>query len=45
MIAILLDTIAGHDPVTDPEAVRAAMGWMPDTLGSWPSLSAGAWPF
>ncbi|BDI23597.1 ABC transporter ATP-binding protein [Herbiconiux sp. L3-i23] len=30
--------IAGHDPVTDPRAVRAAMGWMPDVLGSWASL-------
>jgi len=35
-------TIAGHDPVADPQAVRAAMGWMPDTLGSWPSLSVRA---
>ena len=35
-------TIAGHDPVTDPQAVRAAMGWMPDVLGSWPSLSVRA---
>lgn len=31
--------IAGHDPVTDPQAVRAAMGWMPDALGSWATLS------
>ena len=35
-------TIAGHDPVADPQAVRAAMGWMPDVLGSWPSLSVRA---
>jgi len=35
-------TIAGHDPVTDPHMVRAAMGWMPDVLGSWPSLSVRA---
>jgi ABC-2 type transport system ATP-binding protein len=35
-------TIAGHDPVTDPKSVRAAMGWMPDVLGSWPSLSVRA---
>ncbi|MDJ0378806.1 ABC transporter ATP-binding protein [Cryobacterium sp. PH31-L1] len=34
--------INGHDPVTEPERVRALMGWMPDTLGSWPSLSARA---
>lgn len=31
--------IAGHDPVTDTAAVRAAIGWMPDTLGSWATLS------
>ena len=31
--------IAGHDPVTDPRAVRSAMGWMPDVLGSWGSVS------
>ena len=31
--------IAGHDPVTEPGAVRAAMGWMPDLLGSWANLS------
>jgi len=31
--------IAGHDPVKDPRAVRSAMGWMPDVLGSWGSVS------
>ncbi len=31
--------VAGHDPVTEPAAVRAAMGWMPDVLGSWPTLT------
>lgn len=31
--------VGGHDPVTDPAAVRRVMGWMPDTLGSWPTLS------
>lgn len=31
--------IAGHDPVADPRAVRSAMGWMPDVLGSWGSIS------
>lgn len=31
--------IAGHDPVTHPESVRSIMGWMPDILGSWASLS------
>ena len=34
--------INGHDPVADPERVRAVTGWMPDALGSWPSLSARA---
>ena len=31
--------IAGADPAHDPRAVRAAMGWMPDVLGSWASLT------
>jgi ABC-type multidrug transport system ATPase subunit len=31
--------IAGHDPVDDPRAVRQVMGWMPDVLGSWASLT------
>lgn len=31
--------VGGFDPVTDPAAVRAVMGWMPDTLGSWPTLT------
>lgn len=31
--------IDGHDPVTEPALVRAAMGWMPDVLGSWSSLT------
>ncbi|MGV8858139.1 ABC transporter ATP-binding protein [Rhodoglobus sp.] len=31
--------ISGHDPVTETAAVRARLGWMPDVLGSWPSLS------
>jgi len=34
--------INGHDPVTEPDLVRAQMGWMPDTLGTWPSLSPRA---
>jgi ABC-type multidrug transport system ATPase subunit len=48
MLATLLtpDTgsirIAGHDPVTDPQAVRGVMGWMPDALGSWATLSVRA---
>jgi len=31
--------IAGFDPVTQPREVRARIGWMPDTLGSWPALT------
>ncbi|MFT4213778.1 MAG: ABC transporter ATP-binding protein [Microbacterium sp.] len=32
--------IGGVDPVADPAAVRAILGWMPDALGAWPSLTA-----
>ncbi len=32
--------IGGADPVTQPAAVRALVGWMPDALGAWPSLTA-----
>lgn len=32
--------IAGIDPVVDPAAARAKLGWMPDSLGAWPALSA-----
>ncbi len=31
--------IAGADPVREPRAVRRAMGWMPDVLGTWRTLS------
>ena len=31
--------VAGHDPVEEPAAVRAVLGWMPDVLGSWASLT------
>lgn len=31
--------ISGHDPVTETAAVRSRLGWMPDVLGSWQSLS------
>lgn len=31
--------IGGHDPVADPRAVRRVMGWMPDVLGSWATLT------
>ena len=33
-------TIAGADPSVDPGAVRRDIGWMPDTLGVWESLTA-----
>ena len=32
-------TVGGHDPMTDAAAVRSAMGWMPDILGSWAALT------
>lgn len=32
-------SVAGHDPETDSAAVRAAIGWMPDQLGSWDNLT------
>ena len=32
--------IGGVDPVADPAAARAIVGWMPDALGAWPSLTA-----
>ncbi|MEY2847355.1 MAG: hypothetical protein RI885_20 [Actinomycetota bacterium] len=31
--------IAGHDPVTQTAAARSSLGWMPDVLGSWSSLT------
>jgi ABC-2 type transport system ATP-binding protein len=31
--------IVGSDPVTNPAAVRAVLGWMPDALGSWDALT------
>lgn len=31
--------IAGFDPIADTVAVRARMGWMPDVLGAWPTLT------
>ncbi|PRY65034.1 ABC-type multidrug transport system ATPase subunit [Glaciihabitans tibetensis] len=34
--------IGGHDPLADPAAVRAALGWMPDVLGSWNALTVRA---
>lgn len=32
--------LGGVDPVTDPAGVRRLLGWMPDSLGAWPSLTA-----
>ena len=32
--------IAGIDPIEDPQSARAILGWMPDALGAWGSLSA-----
>ncbi|GAA3669303.1 ABC transporter ATP-binding protein [Microbacterium marinilacus] len=32
--------IAGADPVSSPAVVRSRVGWMPDALGAWPSLTA-----
>jgi ABC-2 type transport system ATP-binding protein len=34
--------VGGFDPMTDATAVRSAMGWMPDILGSWATLSVRA---
>lgn len=33
-------SVMGIDPVKDPAAARAKIGWMPDTLGVWESLTA-----
>lgn len=32
--------VMGIDPVTNPSAARRQIGWMPDTLGVWESLTA-----
>lgn len=34
--------VAGFDPLADAESVRRSLGWMPDVLGSWPSLTVRA---
>ena len=31
--------VAGYDPVSDPRAVRARTGWMPDVFGTWDTLT------
>lgn len=33
-------SVGGHDPVSQPHSVRAAMGWMPDSFGSYESLTS-----
>lgn len=33
-------SIGGVDPSADPLAARRQLGWMPDALGAWPSLTA-----
>ena len=33
-------SVASIDPVSDPAAARARIGWMPDTLGVWEALTA-----
>ncbi len=32
--------VGGIDPLADPHAARAILGWMPDALGAWGSLTA-----
>lgn len=32
-------TVAGVDPLVEPKAARTAVGWMPDVLGAWESLT------
>jgi ABC-2 type transport system ATP-binding protein len=32
--------VAGHDPVTEPDAVRARTGWSPDVFGLYDNLTA-----
>lgn len=33
-------SVGGFDPLTQQPAVRKRLGWMPDALGAWPSLTA-----
>ena len=46
MLASLLAPDAGSirigdvDPISDPASARRMLGWMPDALGAWPSLTA-----
>ncbi len=32
--------VAGHDPITESDAVRARMGWSPDTFGLYDNLTS-----
>ncbi|GEP47202.1 ABC transporter ATP-binding protein [Microbacterium saccharophilum] len=32
--------IGGIDPIADPAGARGVLGWMPDALGAWQTLSA-----
>lgn len=32
--------IGGIDPIADPAGARAVLGWMPDALGAWQTLTA-----
>ena len=32
--------VGGIDPIADPAGARAILGWMPDSLGAWPSLTS-----
>jgi ABC-2 type transport system ATP-binding protein len=32
--------VANSNPVTDPQAVRAVTGWMPDSFGTYDTLTA-----
>jgi ABC-2 type transport system ATP-binding protein len=32
--------VGGIDPMHDPQGARAILGWMPDALGAWGSLTA-----
>ena len=33
-------SVGGHDPVTEPDAVRAMLGWSPDVFGVYDNLTA-----
>lgn len=33
-------TVGGHDPVAEPDAVRALLGWSPDVFGVYDNLTA-----